>query len=263
VASVEHVEVLRVFVEAHEVPYPRRGGREPILVIHTSQGELLKHHALGPDAPDIDTALLQELAGRGWITVDDSRSTWQVIPTPAARALVEQHDRIMNLEPVADVQPLLEVIAAQAQSPAKLSWAAVRPILLALREYWEAGGFSAHGIQFPAVLNELPAEHEGMLGATVRQLIDGEYLSATSDFVVNGVPGEVELTEKTHTVLDGWPGAGPDALGENLIAALLAAADQEPDPVRKRRFTQVAETVRELGVRTAGEVLGKVLTGGI
>ena len=260
-ASVEHVEILRAFVEAHEVPYPNRGGREPILVIHTSQGELLKHHAFGPDVPDIDTALLQELAGRGWITVDDSRSTWQVIPTLAGRALVEQHDRIMNLEPVADVQPLLEVIAAQAQSQAKLSWMAVRPVLLALREYWEAGGFSAHGIQFPAVLNEIPAEHEGMLGATVRQLIDGGYLSATSDFVVNGVPGEVELTEKTHAVLDGWPGATPNDLGENLLAVLLAAADTEPDPARKQRFKKLAETVREVGVSTAGEVLAKVLMG--
>ena len=88
------------------------------------------------------------------------------------RAFVVAHgvpypNRVVG-EPAADVQRLLEVILAHAQSQAKLSWTAVRPILLALREYWEARGFFAHGIQFSAVLNELPAEHEGMLGATDR-----------------------------------------------------------------------------------------------
>lgn len=231
-------------------------------MIRTSGGDLLKHHALREDAAEVDAALLQELEGRGWITVDDSRSTWQVTPTAKARALVEQHERIMNLEPVADIGPLLGVIAEQAQSKAKLSWTSVRPVLLALRGYWEAGGFSPHGIQLPAVLDELPEAHEGMFGATIRQLLDGGYLRATTDLVVNRVPGEVELTEKTHTVLDGWPGAAPDDLGENLLAVLLAAAEADPDPDRKQRFKKLAETVREVGVSTAGEVLAKVLMGG-
>ena len=75
------------------------------------------------------------------------------------------------------------------------------------------------------------------------------------------MPAEVEITDRTRAVLDGWPGATPDELVENVLAVLAEEEASETDPVRKSRLKQMAETVKEVGVSTAGEVLARVLMG--
>jgi hypothetical protein len=45
------------------------------------------------------------------------------------------------------------------------------------------------------------------------------------------------------------------------VIAATAAAEQNPE--RKRRLESFAETVRELGVATAGDVLARAFTGGL
>ncbi len=57
--------VLRAFVEAHVVPHPQWGQREPILCIRTAGGPLLKHHALDDSELDIDDALLEDIQREG------------------------------------------------------------------------------------------------------------------------------------------------------------------------------------------------------
>jgi len=254
---------MRALVEAHAVPHPTTGAREPILYLRHFGGATLSHHALPDEGiPDLDDALLDDLYGGGVLDIEYGENTWKLVPTLKGRRAVEEHDRIQTVDPVADLHPILSAIADQAEASNKLAWPAVRPVLGALRGYWEAGGYSRHGIQLAAVLAQVPEERESLFMATIRALVAGDYLQATTNFEAGDMPAEVIVTERAHAVLDGWPGARPDDLGENLLAVLLAAVEAEPDPARKKRFKQLAETVREVGVSTAGEVLAKVLMGG-
>jgi hypothetical protein len=158
---------------------------------------------------------------------------------------------------------VLDAVATQAGTSSKLAWPAVRPVLAALRAYWEAGGFSPHGVALPAIFAALPEEHEGLFVATVRALVGGDYLLRMTDLSANDMPAEVAFSDRAHAVLDGWPGAAPEELVENLLAVLAATAATEADPARKRRLEGFAETVRELGVATAGDVLARAFTGGL
>jgi len=259
-ADPDSLALLRVLVEAHAKPYEGTGSREPIMFLKHMGGAAFQHHAL-EEAPEADEALVEELHDQGLVDIDYRDHSFNITPTAHGRKVVEAHTRVLNPEPVADLKSVLDAIAAQAKAENKLSWTAVRPVLAALRSYWEAGGFSPHGIQLAAVITATPEEHEDLTIATIRALTAGDYLRETTDLAINDLPAEVELTERAHTVLDGWPGAAPDELAENLLAVLTAAVASERDPHRKRRLERVIETVRELGVSTAGEVLAKVLLG--
>jgi hypothetical protein len=111
-----------------------------------------------------------------------------------------------------------------------------------------------------------------VFAATVRALIDGGYLAPTGvlggqvtddEARVTEVPGEVAITEKAHSILDGWPGAAPEEIVENLLAVLAVAAPDEQDPARKRRLESLASTIKEVGVSVTSEVIAKVITGGM
>jgi hypothetical protein len=115
----------------------------------------------------------------------------------------------------------------------------------------------------PAVLNALPDDQSQLFAAGVRSLVKGDYLRPTTALTADGVPAEVEITEKTHTVLDGWPGASPDELFNNDLAVLAAAMASETDPVRKNRLERLMGALKEVGVEVAGEALSKVLLGGV
>lgn len=84
-----------------------------------------------------------------------------------------------------------------------------------------------------------------------------------TDLSANDMPAEVAFGDRAHSVLDGWPGVSPDELVENLLAVVAATAASESDPTRKRRLEGLAETVRELRVATAGDVLARAFTGGL
>jgi hypothetical protein len=104
-------------------------------------GSGLKHHALA-DPPAVDDALLEELSSQGYLDIDYREHNWNLTPTASARTLVEQHQRVLSLEPLADVDPVVDAVATQAGASNKLAWPAIRPVLSALRQYWEAGGQS-------------------------------------------------------------------------------------------------------------------------
>jgi hypothetical protein len=224
-------------------------------------GADLHHHALPDPVPKCDQAVLQELAYQGLLDIDYREHQWNLVPAPAGRTIIDQQKRVENLEPVADVNRLAEAVREQGASTNKLGWPAVRPVLAALREYWESGGFSSRGIQIPALVDSLPEHDRDLFAATVRVLIENDYLRSTGDLAVFGLPAEVVLTDRTSRILDGWPGAAPDELVENLLAVLARAAASEADPARRSRLERFAETVREIGVSTVGEVLAKVMMG--
>lgn len=255
--------ILRVLVEAHDQPHPRTGSREPIIFSRFIGGSSIQHHGFAEGGkPDVDEAVLSEMQVSGWLDIDYTGNSWCLVPTPEGRHLVEQHDRVNSSEPVADTAPLLAAVTAQTHASNKLGWPVVRPVLVALRDYWEAGGFSPYGIQLRALIELVPEEQDALFAATVRGLMTSDYLVSTTALGLDTLPAEVALTDKAHQALDGWPGAAPEDLVENLLAVLTTTAAAETDPAKKKRFQKLADGVRELGVATASEVIAKVVAGG-
>jgi hypothetical protein len=261
------IAVLLALVKAHEVPIPGTGSRDPILHIQLMNEAYLQHHALPEDTPaHVDKTVLEELAAQDLISIDYTHvasGTLQIVPMPRGRALAEEHERAQSKEPVADLASLLAAVAGQAEADNSLAWPAVRPVLVALRDYWAAGGLSMHGIQLRPIGYAVPQEHEGLFVATIRSLLDGDYLRADGMLSFAGLPSEVQLTDRARSVIDGWPGAEPTELVENLLAVLSEQARTEKNPEQKRRLESIGKTIKELGVATASETLAKVLTGGI
>jgi hypothetical protein len=235
-------------------------------------GSTLAHHALKESPAGVDEALLEEMHAKGLVSIDYGQNNWTITPTEFGRNVVDEDRRINGVELLADTDALVEALSRQAQSANPLAWPAVRPVLAALRTYWQSSGFSRHGIPLPALLAALPDECGTVFAATVRALVNGGYLEPTGvlggkvtddDGRVTEIPGEVMVTEKAHKILDGWPGAAPEELVENLLAVLAVAAADEQDPARKRRLESLASTIREIGVSVTSEVIAKVLTGGM
>jgi len=254
--------LLTALAKAHAVPVGPSGQREPILYISLMGGPVLRHPHL-TDTPRFDDAMLDELAVAGLLSFDYTGSgSKNITPTSLGHRTVETYERSKAEDPVADTEPLFDAIRAQAAAENKLAWPAVRPVLVALRDYWMAGGLSRHGIQMRALTVACPDENKNLLTATVRSLVEGGYLEPTSSIELASIPAELRLTDRARSVLDGWPGAAPSDLAENLLAVLVDQANKERDPVRKRRLEKLVDTVKELGISLTSEVLAKVITGG-
>ncbi len=262
--NADGLQVLAALVDAHAKPDPNTGRREPIWFFRFDQGVNLQHHGFGGTPPEVDEPILEELQGQGLLGIESGQHDWKLTPTRQGRELVEHMRRVESDEPTAATGEIEDAVIAQAEADNKLGWPAVRPVLLGMRNYWEASGFPRHGIQLAALANALPDDHRPLFIATIRSLIAGDYLRPTTELSIVdlGVPTEVELTDRARAVIDGWPGAAPEELFENLLAVLAAQEASETDPVRKNRLRQLGETVKELGVQVSGEVLAKVLMGG-
>jgi hypothetical protein len=256
------MDLLRVLVEAHGEVHSRTGDREPIMYLRHIGGASLNHHALPEELPRCDDTDLEELHAAGLISIDYREHNWDVVPTPEGRAIVEQHKRVEALVLPTAVDDLLQALRAQSEKSNKFGWSAVRPVLAALRDYWERDGFPEHGIAVSTLAAALPEVERALFTATINALLENAYLRSASPLRIGGVPAEVVLTERTYEVLDGWPGAAPEELVANLLAVLARAAESEADPVRRSKLERLAETVREVGVSMADEVLAKVMTGG-
>jgi hypothetical protein len=206
--------------------------------------------------------MLEELHSQGLVSIEYNENTWSITPTKLARQLEDELERAYDEQPKADLTALVDALERQRGAENKLAWSAVRPVLTALRRYWEDAGFPAEGIGIMPLLAAVPDGTEGQLRATIRSLIGSGYLASAADIELQDVSAFVAVTERTHAVLDGWPGATSQELVENLLAVLTERAAREPDGDKRRRLERVRDTVRELGVSTASEVLAKVLTGG-
>jgi hypothetical protein len=265
------LELLRAFVVAHAQPDPRSGTREPIMYL-PFRGRM-QHHGLPAEPPEVDDAVIQEMQGHGLISIDYRENSWLITPTPHGRALVAAHDRSLHDEPLADRDAIVDAVELQLGASNPLAWPAVRPVLDALRSYWQQGGYPEHGIPLKPVAAALPDEVTPVFAATMRALVDGDYLEDSFvllrgqahlvDGRVISFPLEVTLTEKTRAILDGWPGAAPSELVENLLAVLASAAADEQDPARKGRLEALASALKDVGVSLASEVIAKVVTGGV
>lgn len=258
------VRLLRALVAAHETPHPRTGSREAIMYIRSFGSSGFKNETLrDEDLPPVDDALLEEMSAQGTIDIDRRKGAWMIVPTAYGREVVASLDRAENTTPVASLDQIIAAVDHQAASSNKFAWTVVRPVLSAVKDYWESGGYSRHGVTLVAILEGLTEANQKLFLATSRTLVEADYLRPNSSIDFEGVPAEFQLTDRTHAVLDGWPGAAPDDLFENLIAVLKDEAETAETPAEKKKFERVVETFRELGVATAGEVLAKVATGGV
>jgi hypothetical protein len=256
------MKAVRAFVRAHEIKGGRNDEREAIIYF-TGHGELL-HHAFDEDnpAPDVDDAFINELVYADLLDREFNNGTWSLAPTPAARNLVETADRVTDTKPRADLADLVAAVGAQAEAENKLGWVAVRPVLVALRRYWESGGFSQYGIQLPAILKALPAEHRALFGATVRSFLEGEYLRALPTILeTEGLPVEVTFTDRARSMVDGWPGASDQDRYENVLAVVESLREQATDEREKGKLATFRDAVRDVGVQTMSEVIAKGITG--
>jgi hypothetical protein len=256
--SADALTLLGALTEAHDHDVGGAGQRQPIYYTAWIGGEAMQHPAQPVDGwPKWDKATLEELNSQGLIRFNGSTVT----VTENGRALVAQHARAIVDEPVADPTSIVAAVHAQVTSPQPLAWPSVRPMLMALREYWQAGGFSEHGVQLIAVLTALPQDEHPLFRATVVALVEGEYLRATTDLAADGLPVEVAFTDRAWAALDGWPGATPEDLVDNLLAVLAATAQAEPDTQKRHRLQIVIDTLTEIGKATAAEILAKVALG--
>lgn len=261
-SGVNPLSVLAAFVKAHAVP--AAGARRPILFIKYMGGADLQHHALNrADVAGVDEALIEELHSQGLVSITYQDHAMAIVPTRLGRETVDEYERSQSEDLSAGIEPLSIALGAQRDNENPLSWAAVRPVLAALRDYWVQSGYPAHGVAVRALLVALPDTQANLFRATITALVEGEYLRSDGNLAVNDLPVELQLTDRARAVLDGWPGAKPEELVENLLAVLASEAQREPEPERKTRLERVAATIKELGVATASEVIAKVLTGAV
>ncbi len=258
----EDLELLRRLVKAHEQVHPRTGGREPIMYFKHAGGGSLQHHGFD-EVPSVDETALEDLHSKGLVDVDYREHSMHLTPSIEGRRLIDELERAHDVEPKASVELLLEAIKRQTAAENKLAWPAVRPVLAAMRRYWEEAGFPDHGVGTLPLLVAIPEGTEGPFRATVRTLTANDYLAAAGDLSFDGLPAFVTFTERAFAALDGWPGASNQDLVDNLVAVLTEHVELETVPEKKRRLERTLETIRELGVATAGDVLSKVLTGGV
>jgi hypothetical protein len=259
------LSLLVVLVNAFETPHPARGTREPLDFFRVAGGGKLQHHAL---PAHFDRAVgetdLEELSYAGLLDIDYRNGNWRLAPTPDGSQVVRDYQVAQDTELRAPADHFLTAAAEQAEDANPLAWARVRELLIGLREHWQASGFPADGIQMRPLVHALPTDHEANTDAGLRALLFDGYIEARSDIEISGgIPALVALTPKAFQALDGWPSENPTQLYGRLIAAIEAQEKETTDPARKRRLKKAGESMRELGVSTASEVLAKVITGGV
>jgi hypothetical protein len=121
--------------------------------------------------PNIDEATVDELWRASLIRCEHiGPGSTLIHPLSDGRAMAEDCGRNESDVPAADLSQLLAAVDAQADSASRLAWPAVRPVLVALRDYWEAAGFSAHGIQLRPILTARPGARD-VPSATARPLV--------------------------------------------------------------------------------------------
>jgi hypothetical protein len=129
--------------------------------------------------------------------------------------------------------------------------------------YWHASG-----LQSCVGISAIPTVSAVWICSGIRP---GSYLAAgalggsiiADDGRTSRFPSEVAFTDKAHAILDGWPGAAPRELVDNLLAVLAQTAAEEQDPARRRRLEALAAAVKDVGVSVASQVMAKVITGAI
>jgi hypothetical protein len=259
----ESLRLLTELVEAYQKPHPATKAREPIFFFRVAGGSHLQHHGLGDAERSISDADLEELAYGGLLDIDYGRGTWKLVPTPAGRQVVAHYAAATDTTLAGSVEAFLEVAETLHDSANPLAWDHGRPLLRALRDYWEEAGLPAEGIRLRPLIHALPEDHFGRTAALLRRLVASGYLDAASDVELQtGIPAVAALGPRSFELLDGWPSTDPSQLYERLLEAINAEAASTDDAGKKRVLQRLGESVREIGVSTAGEILAKVVTGG-
>ena len=254
------LDVLRALVTAHDQRHPRTGDREPIMFLRAMGGSHIGHHALANLPEGVDEAMLEDMHGKGLISIDYRQHNWNITPTAYARQIIDESNRINRDEPTTDLSELLRRNHNPGTGGESIALARCSPGHRRAEELLGGERILATWSAVTTCGLAIPDEQQGLFAATIRALIQGAYLAATGSLAMvmsdEGVtlgqlPGEVVVTDKAYEILDGWPGAAPEELVENLLAVIASAAASKPDPSRKRRLETLGATIRETGVAIA------------
>ena len=261
--------MLRAFVQAHAQPHPNTRDREPLMFIQNIGGSSIEHHAIDTSLEGVDEAFLEDMHGKGFISIDYREHSWNITPTEFGRNTVAESERVFSTDAVADVEPFQLALANQADSGNPLGRPPFAPCSRRSVDTGRRGGspstasssppsprlspmISCHSSQRPygSSSEAVPADRGHACGGHRGRRRPH-----------NAPPRRIAITEKAHAVLDGWPGPRPEELVENLLAAIAVAAADEPDQARKRGLERLGETIGELGVSVTSEVIAKVADG--
>lgn len=254
----EELKLLRTLVEAYE-QRDDSGMREKFYVFSVSGGAMIQHRTLNER---VDETLIDELQLKGLLDIDysGSGSTKIVVPTARARELIGQLETAFPEHIQADA--LADAVSDALASDDPLAWDHGLAVLKAVDATWRAGGYEPTGVPIAALVSELEDGQQAVAKALMRSLLAGDYIRESSDLGAADLPALATLTDRARGALGGWPSQDPQVLAQALVSALDRAAQHEADPVKKRRLMAVGETLRELGVATASEVVSKVLVSG-
>lgn len=256
------LKLLLVIVQAFDQP-DDRGRRQPLFVFRTAQGDVLQHPSLPQNFDtDVDLTVLEDLRYGGLIDVDEGRGTWKVSPSPFGQQAVHDYRAASDTTLSAPADDFKAAVGELAEAANPLAWNSLRGVLVAVRQYWQAAGFPGEGVRLRPLIDAVPDEHRNAAVIALRALLRGSYLEGSSDVeFLTGVPAIAALTPRAFEALDGWPSDSPAQLYERLLRGIADEADATTDPERKRRLQRVGESLRELGITTASEVLSRVILG--
>lgn len=252
---------LAAFVQAYDVPAGDRG-RQPAMFLRTMGGLHFQHHGFGEEGPPpFDESVLALLRNQGLIEIEYHQNSQSISPSARGQEVAAEWERVQAAEAVADTAGVAAAVEALAEAESPTAWVGVRPVLAALRRYWVDGGLPADGIILRPIVSGIPAESQELFVATINMLVESEYLRSMGALTFADMPAAVALTDRARTQLDGWPGASPEDLVENLVAVISEQARQEPNSTKRRRLQAIVEAFRELGIQTASEIVSKAIMG--
>ena len=232
------------------------------MFLRTMGGLHFQHHGFGQEAPPpFDESTLALLRDQGLIDIEYHANSQSIAPSARGEAVAAEWERLQSAEAGADTTGIMMAIEGLAQAESPTAWAGVRPVLASLRRYWVESGLSSDGILLKPVISAIPEERQQLFIATAATLVDSDYLRSAGSLTYTSIPAAVALTDRARTQLDGWPGASPEELAENLVAVITEQAQNESNSTRRRNLQAVVEALRDLGIKAASEIISKAVMG--
>jgi hypothetical protein len=231
-------DILTAIVDDYESQPPER--RRPLLHIRTG-GDYQGFNGWGQDLPAVTRDDLDYLNYAGMIDVDfDNSGSYLVKPSVEGFAEVRRVRR--------------ERKRHETSGSVDLDWRAVRPVLHAVVDVWQANGAPDGYLPFEAVAEELgrPSDDLGTVRAA-EQLAANDWLEVT--YGDSDVPG-LKPTIRGVMATRGWPGGDGEVAAERLLSTLDEIANST-DAEKRGWAARARDTLMEVGTKTLAEVVSK------
>lgn len=248
--------ILQCAVEAYD--RGEAGQARPLLHIRAGGGQdLVQHAGWPPFGPPVSREDLRDLEDFGWVRVTEQRNSWAFTPTMEGSKRVEELKR-------ARLRPHLSDFDA--------SWSAIRPVLKATVDAWEARGASQRGVELREIGGHLDDghDHDDNVITLVRALellqaggwlgleYEPEYQQGTAE------PLTATPSARALQAMRGWPGElDTEALAERLLSSIDQTIEETPDEEERGRLRKLREFALDLGSNTTAEIVAKLAGGAL